>query len=538
MSRHRFASLLLLIVPLAACGDAMPAADGGSRLVVAIPRDGGPINPYSGSGDFLLGFVYDRLFGPSPYVEEAWPGLAVAARQIDDVTWEVRLRSGVRWHDGTPFSADDVAFTYHYYRDGPPNRFGHHVSDVPRVDRVVVSDSLTVRFECGYPCPTLERITMADLPIIPRHVWEGVTSPRTVTALPVGTGPYVLEEYRPDRLYRFRANEAYAQGTPVFDELLMPILPDASSSFVALRTGQVDAVARPVPPELVDSFRENPETAVMTSPALSIVELRPNYRRPPFDDHRLRRVLSLAVDRQELVERVLLGQGRPGDRGYPHPDSPWTDPESSTPSVPDDARRILDDLGAFDRDGDGVRELPDGTALELEILVDAGEAARVRAAELVSRQFGRVGISSRVVALESGALSQRSSARDYDLFVSEIGPHGAADPDQFVMSHRSGYLWEPDLPFPAWDTLFVRWREATTVEERSRAAHAMQRLFNSRPTSIALYYPDEVWAFRPEAYEGWFPLPGHGIVHKWSLVNRADEGGMTSQGAEPRGERR
>ncbi len=518
--RLHLAVTAILLVLVSACADAGSTDAEASRLVVAIPRDGGPINPYSGSGDFLLGFVYDRLFEPSPFVEEAWPGLATGARQMDDTTWVVDLRTGVRWHDGTPFSADDVAFTYHYYRDGPPNRFGHHVSDVPTIDRVVVLDSVTVRFECGYPCPTLERITMADLPIIPRHVWEGVTSPRTMTRLPVGTGPYVLEEYRPDQLYRFRANHDYAQGTPAFEELLMPILSDASSAFVALRTGQVDAVARPVPPELVESFSNDPDLDVMTSPALSIVELRPNYRRPPFEDPVLRRALSLAVDRAGLAERVLLGRGRPGDRGYPHPDSPWTDPASSTPSDPAEARRLLDGSGVVDRDGDGVREMPDGTHLDLEVLVDAGEATRVRAAELVSRQLGDVGIRARVVPLESGALSQRSATREYDMFVSEIGPHGAADPDQFVMSHRSGYLWEADRPFPAWDTLFVRWKAAATVEDRSRAAHDMQRLFNAHPTSIALYYPDEIWAFRPAEHDGWFPLPGHGIVHKWSLVHR------------------
>lgn len=508
----------VVVAVTASCGAEPGDELSASRLVIAIPLDGGPVNPYSGSGDFLLGFVFDRLFEPSPHVEQAWPGLAIAAEQIDATTWDVRLRGGVRWHDGTPFTAEDVSFTYRYYRDGPPNRFGHHVSDVPRIDDVVVVDSLTVRFLCGYPCPTLERITLADLPIIPKHVWEGVTSPRTLERLPVGTGPYILEEYRPDELYRFRANPEYALGTPAFDELVMPILSDVSSAFIALRTGQVDVVARSVPPELVAEFAATDGLAVMQSPALTIVELRPNFRRPPFDDVNLRRALSLAVDRAELVERALIGYGRPGVRGYPHPDSPWTNPQSSTPSDAHAARRLLDAEGYVDRDGDGVRETPAGAALDVTILVDAGDATRVRAAELVARQLGRVGFRARPVPLESGALSQRSGARDYDLFVGESGPHGGADPDQFVMSHRIGYLWEWDMRYPELEALIADWMAAETVATRTDAAHAIQDLFNSRPTSVALYYPDEQWAYRPAAWDGWFPLPGQGVVHKWSLV--------------------
>lgn len=112
-----------------------------------------------------------------------------------------------------------------------------------------------------------------------------------------------------------------------------------------------------------------------------------------------------------------------------------------------------------------------------------------------------------------------AKTRDFDLVIGAIGPHGAADPTQFIMSHRSGYLWRaPKLPYPEWDALFADWRATTTVEDRLAVLDRMQVLFNRQPTSIPLYYPDEYWAFRPDRFAGWVESPGYGVVHKWSLL--------------------
>lgn len=505
---------LLALLALSGCA---PVADvpRRSRLTVAIQRDVGPLNLYIGASDAMLGFVYDKLFEPSPYVTDPVPGLAERAEQVDSVTWVVTVRDGVFWNDGTPFTAEDVAFTYRYYRDGPPTRFGHHVSAVPLIDSIVATDPSTVRFVCGYPCPTLARITLADLPILPKHIWEGVTEPRTITTPPVGTGPYRLAEYRPDQSYRFVANPEYYRGRPTIDELLMPIIPDQSAMFVALRTGQVDAAGRKLPPELVTEFSRRSVLRVVQTSPLVIVELRPNYRRPPFTDPAFRRALSLAVNRDELVRTVLLGFGRPGDRGYPHPDSPWTDPTLATPYDTAASGRLLDELG-FRRAAAG-RLRPDGRSLAFTLLVASGDPAMVRIAELTGRQLAVVGIGITVEVLEQGALNARSAARDYDLFVSEIGAHGVADPDQFVMSQHTGYLWHRELPNPPLDSVIADWKASVTVETRNAASYRMQQLFNREPTSIALLYPDERWAFRPGAYDGWRESRGYGILHKWSF---------------------
>jgi peptide/nickel transport system substrate-binding protein len=527
------APLLLLFVagcgraaaPGPAAGDATPAQRQIARLTVALPRDGGPLNVYLSSYDILLELVHDKLFAPSPFVPDPEPALAERATQLDPSTWVVELRRNVTWHDGQPFTADDVKFTYESYRDGEPNRHTHHVSDVPRIERIEAVDPYTVRFECGYPCPSLDRITMADLPILPKHIWGGITSPRTFRGLPVGTGPYRLAEYQPDKFYRFEANQSYFGGRPLVDELMMPIIKDQTATFVALRTGQVDAAARDVPPEVLAEFRRNAALKLLSTAPLSITELRLNYMRPPFDRPEFRRALSLATDREALVTTLLLGHGRPGLRGYPHPDSPWTAPNLSTPFDLTQARRMLDQIGFTDRNGDGVREQADGTPLTFVIKVDAGEPTWVRAAELLARQYSAAGLKVTVEALDGAVLSRQASAREFDMYVSEIGPHGAADPDQFIMSHRSGYLWRAGLPYPEMDALWEEWRAAATVETRKQVAFRMQELFNRQPTSLALYYPEENWAVRPAAYDLWAESRGYGIVHKWSFLPLDRRGG-------------
>lgn len=116
--------------------------------------------------DWVLWLVFDKLKEPSPYVGDAEPWLATAVEQVSDDarTWEIKLRDGVLWHDGTPFTAEDVAFTYEYYREGPANRWTHHASAVPRIEQVEVIDPLTLRITAAKPMPNFDRITAADLP--------------------------------------------------------------------------------------------------------------------------------------------------------------------------------------------------------------------------------------------------------------------------------------------------------------------------------------------------------------------------------------
>ena len=530
----RIISLLLVVtmaVLLAGCGNSDEAATDKNtsatnasteqveKLTIGVPSDVGPLNIYTGNMDWLTDLVYDKLFSPSPYVDEPTPWLAESAEQIDDKTWEVKIRSGIKWHDGEDFTAEDVKFTYEYYRDGPANRHTHHVSEVPQIDDIEIEeDGETVRFECAYACPSLQTITFADLPILPEHIWSKVENPRKYTDLAIGTGPYKLTEYNADQNYTLEANEDYFMGIPTVKTLSMPIIKDATAMFNALRSGEIDASTRTVPSELQSTFLNLNNMTLAEASPLSIVQFGLNYQKAPFNNEDFRQAMSMSIDRQAIVDTVLLGQGEAGLKGYPHPASPWTNPELSTPFDESAANNLFDSLGYKDTNGDGFRETPEGQELALSIIVSASEPIYVRVAEMLKEQYKTVGINFNVEALDSTTYSARNSEKNYDAYVSLIGPHGVADPDQFIMSHRSSYLWAKEIEYPEMDALMTDWMAANTIEDRKQISFDMQALYNEQPTAIALYYPEEIYAYNNEAYDRYVESLGYGIINKFSFL--------------------
>jgi len=489
------------------------------KLTIGVPSDVGPLNIYTGNMDWLTDLVFDKLFSPSPYINEPIPWLAESAEQIDDTTWKVKIRSGIKWHDGEDFTAEDVKFTYEYFRDGPANRHTHHVSEVPQIDVIEIEeDGETVRFECGYPCPSLKTITFADLPILPEHIWSQVENPRKYTDLAIGTGPYKLIEYVADQKYTLEANEDYFMGAPTVSTLSMPIIKDPTAMFNALRSGEIDASTRTVPSELQATFLNLDNMTLAEASPLSIVQFGLNYEMAPFNNEEFRQAMSLSIDRQGIVDTVLLGQGRAGLKGYPHPDSPWTNTELSTPYDTTAATNLFEQLGYKDIDGDGFRETPEGEKLSLSISVSANEPIYVRVAEMLKEQYKAVGIEFNVEALDGTTYSAQISEDKFETYVSLIGPHGVADPDQFIMSHRASYLWTKDLEYPEMDALIADWMAATTIEDRKQISFDMQTLYNEQPTAIALYYPEEIYAYNNEVYDRYVESLGYGVINKFSFL--------------------
>lgn len=500
-----------------------------NKLTIALPQDRGPVNIFSGIDDRIAELVYDKLLSPSPYVAEPQPWLAEEVRQVDPSTVDARIRQGVKWQDGVPFTPSDVTFTFEYFKKAVTGRFTHHVSEVPNISSVEITDANTVRFKCAFPCPDLARITLADLPIIPRHQWEAVppADAKKVTDLPIGTGPYKLTSYSTTSGYRFKANSGYFAGGPVVRELVMPVITDTSATFTALRTGEIDSALRPLAPQLLEEFRKQPGLQVATTKPLQFTELQLNFRRAPFNIPGFRKAISRSLDRRDLLNTVMLGQGRVSDRGYPHPDSSWTNPMLSTPTDPSESRQILEDLGFKDVTGDGMRDKPDGSAMSFAITVNGAELTHVRSAELITDYLKKVGVRVGIVTTDAGGITQLFTSRDFDMSINNIGAHGVADPTQFIMSHRSGYLWQaPTLTYPEWDSLFEEWKATTTVAGRTAVLFRMQTLFNNQPTSVPLFYPDEHWAFRPGSFDRWVESPGLGIINKWSFLPRSVADGV------------
>lgn len=519
----------MLALSAAACSGGTNAADSSvegklsgpataDEVTIALDKDSGPINLFAGASDQLIELVYDKLLAPSPYGDEPQPWLATRVRQVDPVTWEADLRTDVTWQDGEPFTPDDVVFSIQYMHEAPTGRYTHHVNDTPYIDRAVRVDDDTVRFECRDACPSLAQVTLADLPIVAEHIWADVDpeQAKTVQDLPIGTGPYQLTSYSPTAGYTFTANTDYFAGTPTVRTLTMPVITDQSATFTALQSGEIDATTRTLSPELVTQFEGASDLDSITTQALSFPEVKMNFLSAPLDVPELRRALSDAVDKEQMLDIVALGQGRAATKGYPHPDAPFANPQNSTPSDSAAAVKALDALGYDDTDGDGVREL-DGKPIDLTMYVDSGRPQDVRAAELTVEDLAEVGIAVTIEGMDAATLTERSAEKTYDLLMSSIGAHGVADPDQFIMSHRSGYLWAADVAWDEWDAAYKTWLAQTTHAGRIDKMQDLQAIHNAAPTTVPLFYPEEHWAVS-QTFGGWVESPGYGIVHKWSFL--------------------
>jgi len=568
--RRRLAAAAAVLVGSIAFGAAASAQTTSSAppkkvLRFALSGDENNMTPYtttgrSGKSQDLLNLVYDTLLY-SPFQEKPEPWLATGVEHsADNRTWTFKLRSGVSWHDGRPLTAEDVKFTWDYFFKTQQGRYSHHVNDRPFMESSSIVDPQTVSFTCREACPTFDIDPGADLPILPKHIWENVTEPAKFSAdLPVGTGPFKMVDHKSDRSYRFVANEAYFKGKPLIDEMQMPIIKETASMFLALTTGEVDAVARVVPPESLSEL-ERSGLKIIRMPDYGGVQINMNNQRPPFDDGRFRKALSLAADTDKISTTLIGAQGKPGVDSVLDPDSPFADKALKHEFNQAKSRAGLDALNMTDRNGDGTRETADGKALSFEILVSSLEAREVRASELVASQLKEVGVSVKVTALDPAAVNTRRTPKDaagkpvpqavqtgdYDMFVTNYsGGHFQFDPDGLLyILHcpgRTGFgAYISGYCNPKFDELVDK-AATLNADDRKEPLGEAQKILVDEPPMISLYFPDGTFAYRPEAFTGWKQEIGHGIFHKRSFLpgdRSADEaatGGGTTPTTDPKG---
>ena len=438
-----------LSLVLAACaGSAEPDGERGSAkkpqrggtLVAAIDSDPGGLNPAittSGATHTASELMFNGLVSyvpgqePQPELAESW--------EVEEggALYRFRLRRGVVWHDGEPFTASDVVFTFEKLLFKFHSRTAASVGAA--IESITAPDDATVEFRFAQPyAPLLRQLDVTEAPILPEHVYgEGDPLENPANNQPVGTGPFKLEEYRPDTEIRLVANPDYFEdGLPRLDKVVMRIIPDPANQVIALESGEVDwlfGVPGPDLQRLEDSgdFDFLP-TTVNPGGSNCVMTVSFNLERPMFQDVRVRRALAMALDRQQFVERVLFGQGKvaeapissgiPGAHASGLADLPAFDRAG--------AERLLDEAG-WRRDGDGVRTaegvpgVKDGTRLSFDFLHFPNFAAY---GQLLKAQLDEVGADVKLVPLEPPVFAETVfSARDFDTNI--ISYCNGADPE-------------------------------------------------------------------------------------------------------------
>src|SRR5438094_1134051 len=257
----------------------------------------------------ILGYnVFDHLALRDLKTGKVGPSLAVSWKNLDDSTWEVKLRGGVKFHDGTPFSARDVKATFDRVLN-PENKLtarGNHA----KIKSVEVVDDLTVRFKTDGAYPLfVERLTaqvmQSDKVIREKgHEW--------MQENPVGTGPYKLVKWAKKQEHLLLRNDDYWGPKPAFKYVRIRIIPEQATQIAELISGGVDII-KAVPPDQMDVINKSGQARTSTSPILrtAFIQLDQAGRsgKNPFQDRRVRLAANLAVDIDSIIKHVLNGLG-------------------------------------------------------------------------------------------------------------------------------------------------------------------------------------------------------------------------------------
>jgi peptide/nickel transport system substrate-binding protein len=500
-------------------------------LRMAITQDEGTLTPYTYQTGYpgyeLMTLIYDQLFlmdedlVPQPWLAES---LDIAD---DDLTYTLTLREGISWHDGEPLTADDVAFSIGYFQTHILGRF---TTSSNKVADVTVQGPRTVVLTLAAPDATFVQTALADLPMLPQHVWQDVDEPRQM-AESMGSGPYMVEEYRSDQFYRLVANPNYWGPQPTFDTIIAPIIRDETATFQALIAGDIDVAVRAVPAGLVETFAGRNDIELAQGPGFASTILIMDVTEGALADAEVRRIIAGSIDYGRLIDTLLLGYGTAGTPGFLHPASPFANPATAeyTHVTPAEAQERLEAAG-YTRGADGVFVSEGGDRLEFTFLAPSNNPTRLRAAELIGQDLNAAGIRVTVRAIENEALVQRawpdfdvSRGRDYQLSMFGWSAPVNAQANLRGLLHgdtTKGTLNLSGYSDPETDRLTDEASVTTDPDERRALLHAVQERLAEDLPLVTLFYQDGIYAYRPAAFDGWTYMAGQGIINKGSFTGR------------------
>ena len=493
------------------------------------------------SSSEVLGYLFEGLTESSWLTGQVEPGLAESwEHSADGLTWTFYLRRGVQWHDGQPFTADDVVFTFNriiYNRSINTTaraQFNFRIFDratgswrtepmtVRKVNDYAVEFRLPVSF-----APFLRSLGTAIYPqhILEPHVaagtfdtlWSIDTNPSEV----IGTGPFTIAGYQPKQRVTLRRNPNYwlrdAQGNalPYLDEIVQVIVPDFAAELAAFRAGNSDthgvrgaeyATLEPLQP--AENF-----TMHQRGPGFSAVFLsfnqNPDAVAPEklrwFSNTQFRRAVAHVIDKDSIVADVYHGHGSPQ----------WS---SISPAAGDfhnpnvrrygydlaEARRILDGLGWIDTDGDGIREDDAGNPIRFTMVTNQGNTVRQAVGSSIHQGLRAVGIGADYQVIPFGAIvGQLSATYDWEAVI--IGFSGGIDPHGGITLWHSSenlHLWHPRQARPAtdWeaevDDLYVRASQELNHRQRVALYHRAQEIVAENLPVIYTIAGDRISAVR------------------------------------------
>ncbi|HEX9517808.1 MAG TPA: ABC transporter substrate-binding protein [Streptosporangiaceae bacterium] len=510
------------------------AKHGPSTLVVGDNGAVDTLNPYNGftSLDFeVYGNIYDNLMDYGQLDYSGTPRLATSwSHTPDGLTWTYHIRKGVKWSDGVPLTAADVAYTF--TRDIQPGSVeqADNSAYVGNITSAKATGPYTVVMKVSKPSPVMNRLIVF---ILPQHIWKHV-SEKQVSSFqntnPVGSGPFVVTSFHVNQSVTLKANPHYWGGKPGISGLVFQKYTNPSAEAIDLRNGRI-GFAEDLTNALFKSLKDASGVTLNDAPSGNWDELAFNNGaatvagkkigngNPALLDVNVRHAISYSLNLPELVSKVLLGYGSPGTSIIPpiYPQFHYTPPAATAYHFdPKKAEQILTADG-WKMGPKGIR-VKNGKQLELRLFLRSDSAQEVQAGQYIKGWLNAIGIGVSVTSMSDSTLTQDIGNGNYDMFIWGWGVEPNPDFQLSVFTCGQRSSGGPPNYTPGWSDSFYcdktydkLYAKQQTLDGPARAKvvkQMQQKLYADDPYSL-LYYYDDTQAYRSDQFTGFAPQPNN-----------------------------
>jgi len=547
MAAHpRFSSRLFLLVLVALLGAGLiwgiagafadsssPPAGGAVTLKVGWTTDPDNLNPFVGieqSSYELFHVSYDFLTNYGDQYLETQPGLAESWTMSEDgLTWTFKIRQGVKWSDGQPLTARDIAFTYEFQKE---YELGAFLSALDGIKSATATDDTTLVIECDRPKAD---VLAMWAPILPEHIWSQFKSydevQKYLNKPPiVGSGPFQVVEWQKGKFIRCVANKEYWGGAPKVDEVIFQYYKNQDTLAQDLKLGTID-LAINIPPAQVVALQNEPgvEAEACSQKAFDYLSFNcyegPSLGNPVLRDVKFRQALNWAIDKQKMTELAYQGYADPATSFFevdfydPELDWHWQPPADVEYTFdPAAAKQLLADAGYEDSDGDGVLNDPKngGKNIKLRLWARNESPQSQVMGKLITGWWEELGLDIEYSVEDNGVLIDGgynydgdTYKPDYDIYIWQWQPSGS-DPGRRLGYFRTEQIENQNdacWSNKEYDDLWQQQSQELDPQARKEIAHRMQEIFYEESPYIILTYPKTLQAWNTERWEGWLRIP-------------------------------
>jgi peptide/nickel transport system substrate-binding protein len=519
-----------------AADDTTPAATGKTVLDVGWMTDPDNLNPFVGieqSSYELYHVSYDFLTDFGTAFLETVPGLAESWEPSEDgLTWTFKIREGVKWHDGEPLTASDVAFSFNFQIE---YELGNFLSALDGIESVTAPDDTTVVIQCARPKAD---ITAMWVPIVPEHIWGEFKSYEEITEFAnkppiVGSGPFQIVEWEKGEFVRCAANKDYWGGTPKVDEVIFRRYSNQDTLAQDLKLGTID-LAINIPPAQVAPLEADPNVAAGACSQKAFDYLSFNcyegasLGHPALKDQAFRAALNWAVDKERLVSIAYQDLADPAtslfEKDFYDPELDWHwEPPAETAYTFDleKAAALLEEAGYVDTDGDDIRNDTngDGENVKLRLWARRESPQSQAMGKLITGWWEEIGVDIKYSVEDNGVLIDGgynydgdTYKPDYDMYIWQWQPSGS-DPGRRLgyfrtmqIENQNDACWSNE----EYDRLWEEQSQELDPQARKEIVWQMQQLFYEESPYIVLTYPKTLQAWNTSEWEGWTRIPENG----------------------------